>query len=107
MSGVAARGRYGRVRVQVKSVDLSSRITDELVTSPNLRIIVSRASPETFRQSKSYILEFTRMKKHTEFVKGMRMNRKRFARGVAGAAGFSFFFTPPDGAPVRRANPRP
>lgn len=35
------------------------------------------------------------MKKHTEFVKGMRMNRKRFATGVAVVAGFFFLCTAP------------
>jgi Spy/CpxP family protein refolding chaperone len=38
------------------------------------------------------------MKKHTEFVKGMRMNRKRFARGVAVAAGYFFLCTAPESA---------
>jgi Spy/CpxP family protein refolding chaperone len=38
------------------------------------------------------------MKKHTEFVKGMRMNRKRFAGAVAVAAGFFFLCTAPESA---------
>jgi hypothetical protein len=58
--------KIGQTAVSLQAVPLSRvwagagtvvRIADELVTSPNLRIIVSRASPATFQQSKSYILE--------------------------------------------------
>jgi Spy/CpxP family protein refolding chaperone len=47
------------------------------------------------------------MKKHTEFVKGMRMNRKRFARGVAVAAGFFFLCTAPQPARGQGNTPSP
>jgi len=47
------------------------------------------------------------MKKHTEFVKGMRMNRKRFARGVAVAAGFFFLCTAPESARAQSDKPSP
>jgi Spy/CpxP family protein refolding chaperone len=47
------------------------------------------------------------MKKHTEFVKGMRMTRKRFARGVAVAAGFIFLCTAPESARGQSNTPSP
>ena len=47
------------------------------------------------------------MKKHTEFVKGMRMNRKRFARGVAVAAGFFFLCTAPESACAQSSTTSP
>src|SRR5260370_28772560 len=47
------------------------------------------------------------MKKHTEFVKGMRMNRKRFARGVAVAAGFFFLCPVPESARGQSNTPSP
>ena len=64
----------------MKSPDLPRRITDELVTCP---------------------------KKHTEFVKGMRMNRMRFARGVVFAAGLFFLCTTPGSAHAQSATPSP
>jgi Spy/CpxP family protein refolding chaperone len=47
------------------------------------------------------------MRKHTEFVKGMRMNRKRFARGVGVAAGFFFLCTAPESARGQSNTPSP
>jgi Spy/CpxP family protein refolding chaperone len=47
------------------------------------------------------------MKKHPEFVKGMRMNRKRFARKVAVAAGFFFLCTAPEPARGQSNTPSP
>ena len=47
------------------------------------------------------------MKKHTEFVKGMRMNRKRFARAVAVAAGFFFLCTALESARGQSNTPSP
>jgi Spy/CpxP family protein refolding chaperone len=47
------------------------------------------------------------MKRHTEFVKGMRMNRKRFARGLAVAAGFFFLCTAPEAARGQSNTPSP
>lgn len=47
------------------------------------------------------------MKKHTEFVKGVRMNRKRFASGVAVAAGFCFLCTAPESVRGQSNTPSP
>jgi Spy/CpxP family protein refolding chaperone len=47
------------------------------------------------------------MKKHTEFVKGLRMNRKRFASGVAVAAGFFFLCTAPESTRGQSNKPSP
>lgn len=47
------------------------------------------------------------MKKYTEFVKGMRMNRKRFARAVAVAAGFFFLCTATEPARGQSNTPSP